>query len=305
MINHTTLLLGISLSLMLAGCQQGQQKAGVDFPEKEATDQAQVQPPVDSSKPQPIAVAPGSEVPSGSPNGQRPDQAAKPVEPKKPDVKWEDANAELLDVAKKMDVAIRGLTGVTCEYSLYLKTPREEGTSNGMSYFIDPENFSIEAIDLDNMFGKIKVVSNGDEAKEMGKSGWIDRPAAGKPSARANEPATRGIMPRSSLVAFSSLTEGINYWSNLVKGMQSEGYQVKLVTADMDVYGKERPFYKIVSQRAGKGINDLSITVDGTRFVPLTVKVIETRADGRYETEWRTRFKFGEKIEPEKVKLPN
>jgi hypothetical protein len=33
--------------------------------------------------------------------------------------------------------------------------------------------------------------------------------------------------------------------------------------------------------------------------------VIETRADGRYETEWRTRFKFGEKIEPEKVKLPN
>lgn len=305
MINHRFTLALLCLSLILGGCRQDQRKAGVEFPEGQTKEASPQQNPVDAGKEQPLAVTPGPSNPEILPNGKTTPESKNPSQPKQPEVKWREAKSDISTIATKMDTAIRGLANTTCDYSLYLKTPREEGTSDGTSLFLDAKNFLIEAIDLDDMFGKVRVISNGDKAKELGRTGWVNRPSAGKPSFRSKDPATKGILARTSLLAFSSLTDGVNFWSNLVKGMKSEGYKVELISADMDVYGSVRPFYKIVSKRKGKGINDLSITIDGSRFVPLTVKVLETRADGKYETEWRTRFRFGQKIDREKLKLPN
>ncbi len=117
------------------------------------------------------------------------------------------------------------------------------------------------------------------------------------------------FVQRMPVEAFRYFGTGQNVWGPFVAGLKdpASGFKVTVDEMMAKPIGKERPFYRLVANRSGKGkeATVIEVILDSEKNVPVTMRAQVTYADGKNRRMfWKGLWKFGGTFEAKDFVIP-
>lgn len=208
---------------------------------------------------------------------------------------WEPAPApEKKTLGQKIDDALASLTEAYADTSINYDVA-DVGKLQGKAQvrIRDRDTYMIEYITPETEASINRVVRNGEKSRELYDAEWRDVKAGKVPTSDADFQN----LPKTLLRDIHSVhRDGRGYWGPLIDGLQAGkgGYETTVEERNRDAIDKNRPFYRVYARREKGDTTTIEILVDGERHLPLTVRVVEKKADGTESKQmWNGNWAFG------------
>lgn len=285
------------LSLLLVwGCGGGKNKTGVAGPVAEST----------------VKPAPGPEAP---PTGETPPKNVEvevPPIPAKNTKGWASGKLDAVELAAKMDAAMKGLRNVTITATVVGKTP--EGKLMPSTFPGEIQNdrtFRISYLRLSEGVPTTGIVTaDGSKLVVLGEGGLSSPRKLGSSPKRDVEKLVEEWPQSFPSKVFDTLIEGGAYWSTLVGGWQrgTQGFKLSMEERETPSRGRKVKNYRVVAERSvpgpGKRVEMVELVVDGQIFLPVTIRSHSWDARGReYQFQWSAEWKNNQKLDAAKFRI--
>lgn len=321
---------------VLAGCTGGSKTAGVTPPPNNATTGTTGSNPLvetptgEASKPNDATnpgLVPGSK-PLDQPNAVMP--SAKPdkngigtTEPKpigdvkvppviinEKDPKWKKTPETPAELAQKMDEALANLKNAKVMAQVSYNVPAVGKLSGKTTVKIeDKDTFSVEYYMPGTSGNQNLMVSDDGKTAYMRDGRWVGKKPNIKINANSAE-GTRAFEERFSEEMYSRFLANRDCWGPIIDAWQSGkgGYKLTMqqTSATNEKTKEKKPFYRLLATRGGDSKAQVEVRVDGTRYLPVAIRVIRTNKDGTKEDLfWNAAWGFGGIFTEKDFPVPN
>jgi len=213
---------------------------------------------------------------------------------------WKTVDQDVLDLASKIDSSVSGMAKVGGKFDLLVKNSSISGMTNGTINILSKDKFSVDYFLTSDPTMICRLVKFGGKKRQMEMGKWGDAVAAelqSQPKVTALN--FEDVYPRE---IFAPLYRNSGFWNSAFQSLSSEGMTFTSDTKQMDVGGENRPFFRIIGTRKGKGLTGLEIVIDGGRFVPLTIRTtgIDSKGQSR-SSEWRGLWGFNQMVNEKNI----
>lgn len=96
-------------------------------------------------------------------------------------------------------------------------------------------------------------------------------------------------------------------WGPLLSAWKSgaAGYKLRIEERQMETMGKKKPYYRIIATRQSPVLTQIECVIDGTRFVPLTLRAnLFPKGKRAAKYQWNGGWKFDQKMNSALFKVP-
>lgn len=310
------LSLGIvgAVTLGLVGCGGGDRPAsgGSLEPAPEVTRPAAPSPhsPNATTAPSGGTTKP-DKAPSAVPGGAKlPTPPAVKVDiPKPGDKGWGKTSMTAATLAKNVNAAISRMAKTYGEANTFVRTPEGRARAQSLFRIQDSRTFRADFI-ASGLIPKTGVVlSNGKEKRRVVASESTMTAKVGTPlkDAKLTPEQVLSKWPREfSRLMFLPLTDGVDSWTPLLTRLQKGegGFKTVIEERTLISYGKPVKNYRVRAARsetAAKKLGkcEIEMVIDAQRFLPVTVRVVSTDAQGKpWEQQWSGGWGFNRKFSP-------
>lgn len=228
---------------------------------------------------------------------------------------WKPTKLTLDDIGAKVAAATRGLRNTKADTIYLARTSQGEGTYRGEIAIVDPKKFRIDYVVNSEMPMSGSDISDG--TKRMVRLGEKFTPPmpAGKPLAIAQRPSASWAAMWTddfNRMAFQGLTDGKDAWQPVFQEWKKGMFGFKPVVEERQMVhsGKMITNYRVRVERNAEMSKKLGpcafeIVLDGTRFLPVTIRVERKDLNGKvWMTQWSAHWKFREPIQESSFQMP-
>ncbi len=224
------------------------------------------------------------------------------------DKTWTDESVDGVEIARKMDAALRGAKNALVETKTTFDIAGV-GQLDGKAQIKvrDASTFMVEYYLPETEAHINRVVSNKSGRATLQKSNW----KAGGPKPLANPvtdaSAVTSFEDQFMERIFATYTTGQDAWEPIVEAWSKgqAGYDLEVEKKSMKVNGKDRPFYRFLAQRKSDGKATIEVRVDGIRYFPVSIRVLRTEKNGEEsQIRWNAEWKFGGSFSDKDFPIP-
>lgn len=266
---------------------------------------------------------PGSSGSPNTPEGTKPDPTVSPngnkvpalptvtenfKEPGKPEPGvWNKDAMKASELAKKMSDSMSKLSRTVVESKYDVKTPEGVGTYNLLAQLGEPGHYKIQMLTSEKIPNTGQIVSNGVRKFRMSMGGKGQLKPANVPfeDAKLNPKETAvDFSKRASRMIYAGITDGSHPWAQLFSavGDPKSGYETTVERRVTEYRGQNVASYRVVAKRKPEiakslGVSQIEIVIDGTRWLPVTIRAYNVDAKGgEWRTDWTAMYKFNQEI---------
>lgn len=255
---------------------------------------------------------------SGSGSALNPPVPPKSVipDPPKPDQpgqkNWSATQVKALDVAKKTAAAIAGMRNTYGESVTHMTTP--EGNATVMLYYKiqDAKNFRVDFVIPKSIPARGAVLADGRGKRALGEKKMgpsMPLSFASEESKLSDAQVVRRWPLEFSRLMFTGFTDSKDSFVRMIRALArgEGGFKLTFEERTMPLRGstvRNYRFYAVRSREAMKkyGPCEFEVVVDGTRFLPVTVRVDSKDASGKpWKQQWSGGWRFNQKFKPGEV----
>jgi hypothetical protein len=172
----------------------------------------------------------------------------------------------------------------------------------------DNKTFSIDYYTPTTQATRNRIVADGTKRYEFFGEKWTEKPL-GKPrkDAALTDAEIKDWPQNFYQQMFKSYSDDANFWKPLLEGLGrgAGGYTTSLEQKTDKVHDKDRTIYRVIATRKSDGA-EFQISVDGVRYLPLTVKsVIKNAKGGEDKRFWTCEWFFSGTFSDKDFIVPN
>jgi len=216
---------------------------------------------------------------------------------------WQRSRLSALDLGTKLDRAGKELKSAYGEATFWVQNQEMQGHNTAKIRVVDGADYEIEyQMPADPVVTEIVVAGHGKRMMLPNKGAWKLVSAVVPPRNRLLA-EWESSFPRAM---FGNLS-GEAVWSPVLQDLLAGkgGYRAVLEEKSMTVNGRSVLFYRVLAERPGAKSSRIEMRFDGTRFVPLTIKVNRTPAGKKPElVQWNARWAFGQPLPKRQYTTP-
>lgn len=228
---------------------------------------------------------------------------------------WHPTKITLAQLASRIGDSVKSLKNVKADTITLARTAEGEGEYKGIIAIQDSKNYHVDYIVIDSRPLSATDVSDGRFRMIRLDEKWSPVFAAGKPLGVAHrtgvELAAQWPIDFSRMV-FQGLTDGKDAWGPIAAAWSkgANGFQAIVEERQMDYNGRQVTNYRVRAERPAAtakklGAATTEIVVDGTRYLPVTIRIDRTDEKGnKWMSQWSARWKFNQVLKPEDFKMP-
>ncbi|MFN3730146.1 MAG: hypothetical protein ACK4XJ_10575 [Fimbriimonadaceae bacterium] len=244
----------------------------------------------------------------------RPIESVKPFEVPEPGTQgWKTSGLSAAELGKRLDQAVAELADSEVRGVLTL---RDFGGQSGQAALRQELHrdaiYRMEFVDMRKGFDKYIVVSDGKRQARAVNGDWGAPVAAPKPNSKKAEPAAivRAWEREFPRLVFEARHSGSGSLAALGEGLDKglDGFTRVVEERTITYNNIPKKFYRIIASKKGKSANESTvyeIVVDGSRFLPVTLKANTTNAEGKaYRAQYQIGYEFGKQQSVSEFNLP-
>ena len=208
---------------------------------------------------------------------------------------WVKPESSLAELGGKMDDAFANLKSALGHADTVFDVAGATMQSRGDIKVKDPSTFSIDYYTPGTEATRNRIVADGQKRFEFYDEKWTEKPLPVKHNPLTMSDADLAAWPRDFYRnMFSNFSDDHTVWKPLFEALESgkAGYVVHLETKKEKVNDKDRPIYRVIATRKEDGA-EFQVTVDGIRYLPVTVKsVMNNDKGGQDKRLWTCQWAF-------------
>jgi hypothetical protein len=221
---------------------------------------------------------------------------------------WRPARLTPQQLGERIDRALLSLRGAEADARMDVENERLRGRMNLEIRVASPEAFRVEYVLVSDPTVTHFTVADGNKRARFERGAWSAAAAADAPGTGAPADATIATWgDRFAGDALRTLTERRPTWAPMLSalGRGERGFRTVIETKTMPVAGQPRPFYRVLAERPGPEKVRYEMRFDGTRFVPLTMRVHRERANQPpIRAQWSAGWRFGRTVDQSLFDVP-
>lgn len=208
---------------------------------------------------------------------------------------WKEAGSTFAQLGEKMDGALADLKSALGHADTVWDVGGATMMSRGDIKVKDGQTFSVDYYTPGTQATRNRIISDGSKRFAFYEEKWQEKPL---PTARKTDPITDAKLeawPKDFYkLMFENFEEDRNVWKPLMDALASGrgGFQASIEQKTEKVFEKDRQIYRVVATRKSDGA-EFQITVDGIRFLPLTIKsLVKNSKGGQDKRFWTCQWAF-------------
>ncbi len=253
--------------------------------------------------------APPSQLPTSSetndPKTGAPKQPDRVVIPKPQTSGWKYSKVDAADLGGKFDLALSKLSDVNGDFTFYYQDGTQSGEDHAKFIIGKNRKYMVEFFHANRPLGIRRIVSNGVKRQFLDED-W-DIPSS-TPTVWTNSDSksvSNSWADNFPRLIFMPITDQKSIWKPLILGLKAKNYSTKVEVQNVQVLGRNRPFYRLIMTPPSSNMPTFEAKFDGIRMIPLTVNMLSVDKNGKKnQRQWTSRWEFSKPALPKEFMLP-
>ena len=216
--------------------------------------------------------------------------------------------ADSAGVGKKIDDAMLGVKEAWVVVNMNYDNAGNKLTGRADFKIRDKQHYRLEYYRPETEASLHRLIADGEKRVELSEGKSKKLPAfrpANKVSFSANELDQWAENFTSEML--DGYREDAQIWSGLLDAWRRGvgGYSTTVEEKEASPQGKARRYVRIVAKTKEDRPTDIEVMVDGTRYLPVAIRVVRKNADGtERKATWSAEWKFGGKHDAKEFVVP-